>query len=133
MKSGTLSLPLLGLYTLASFLHFAHNGAMLDAYPNMPAWITASGVYATWLAIAAAGLTGYVLTRLGYHTTGLIVLGLYAATGLDGLAHYALAPVTAHSFAMNVTIGFEVVTAVLLLIAIGRALKFQASAHGRFP
>ena len=123
MNSRPVSLPLLGLYTLASCLHFAHNGVMLADYPNMPAWITASGVFATWLGIAAVGLTGYVLIRLGYCVAGLLVLALYAVTGLDGLAHYTLAPVTAHSFAMNFTIGFEVVTAVLLLIAIGRALS----------
>ena len=35
------NLPLLGLYTIASFLHFAHNGLMLDSYPNLPASITA--------------------------------------------------------------------------------------------
>lgn len=133
MNTRTVSLPLLGLYTLASFLHFAHNGVMLATYPNMPAWITASGVYVTWLGIAAAGLTGYVLTRLGYRVAGLIVLALYAVTGLDGLAHYALAPIAAHSFAMNFTIGFEVVMALLLLIAIGRALRFHVSACRSYP
>jgi hypothetical protein len=127
------SVPLLGLYSLASFLHFAHNGLLLDSYPNMPASITASGVYVTWLGIAAAGLTGYALTRLGYCITGLIVLGLYAATGLDGLAHYALAPVMAHSVTMNLTIGFEVVTATLVLNSIRRALRFQAFARRSYP
>lgn len=127
MKSRHVSLPLLCLYTLASFLHFAHNGAMLDTYPNMPAWITSTGVYATWLCIAATGLTGYVLTRTGFESTGLIILALYALSGLDGLAHYALAPVTAHSFAMNFTIWFEVVTASLLLVSIGRMLRVQAA------
>ena len=123
------NLPLLGLYTVASFLHFAHNGLMLDSYPNMPAAITASGVYATWLGIAALGLTGYALTRLGYSMTGLVVLGIYAATGLDGLAHYALAPVVAHSVTMNLTIGFEVVTAAFVLKSIRRALRSQALAR----
>lgn len=121
---------LLGLYTLASFLHFVHNGMMLHAYPNMPNWITASGVYATWLGIAAVGLTGYVLTRLGAVALGLIFLALYAVAGLDGLAHYTLAPVMAHSITMNFTIWFEVVTAGLLLVAIGRML-IQRQQAGR--
>jgi len=43
---------LLGLYTFASFLHFAHNRVRLADYPNMPGWITPSGVLGTWLVIA---------------------------------------------------------------------------------
>jgi hypothetical protein len=62
------------------------------------------------------------LLGLGFHVAGLIILALYAVFGLDGLAHYALAPVTSHSVAMNFTIWFEVVTASLLLVAIGRTL-----------
>jgi hypothetical protein len=125
MNAAGLNLPLLGLYTLASFLHFAHNGAMLASYPNMPVWITAAGVYATWLGIAVVGVAGYVLTRMGFVVFGLALLALYAIAGLDGLAHYALAPITAHSLAMNFTIGFEVVTASLLLVAIGRTVAQQ--------
>jgi hypothetical protein len=125
MNAPSVSLPLLGLYTLASFLHFAHNGAMLASYPNMPVWITAAGVYATWLGIAVVGLAGYVLTRMGLVVCGPALLALYAIAGLDGLAHYALAPITAHSLTMNVTIGFEVVTASLLLVAIGRTVTQQ--------
>ncbi len=125
MNAPRVSLPLLGLYSLASFVHFVHNGAMLESYPNMPVWITAAGVYATWLGIAVVGLAGYVLTRMGFVVFGLTLLTLYAITGLDGLAHYALAPVTAHSLLMNVTIGFEVVTASLLLVAIGRMVMQQ--------
>jgi hypothetical protein len=125
MSAPRVSPPLLGLYSLASFLHFAHNGTMLASYPNLPVWITASGVYATWLGIAVVGMAGYVLTQLGFVVLGLTLLALYAFAGLDGLAHYALAPITAHSIAMNATIGFEVVTASVLLVAIGRMLMQQ--------
>ncbi len=38
------------------------------------------------------------------------------------LAHYTLAPVAAHSFTMNLSIGFEVATATVLLIAVCRTL-----------
>ena len=126
MTAQRISLPLLGVYTFASFLHFAHNGLRLADYPNMPGWITAAGVYGTWLDSAAVGLVGLVLSRLGYRVTGLLLLALYAVAGLDGLAHYALAPFSAHSLAMNFTIGFEVLTATLLLIAIGRMLRTRA-------
>ncbi len=98
---------------------------MLASHPNLPVWITASGVYAPWLGIAVVGMAGYVLTQLGFVVLGLTLLALYAFAGLDGLAHYALAPITAHSIAMNATIGFEVVTASVLLVAIGRMLMQQ--------
>lgn len=39
------------------------------------------------LAIATVGVSGSVLSRLGYHVTGLLLLTLYALAGLDGLAH----------------------------------------------
>ncbi len=126
MNTRCISLPLFGLYSFASFLHFAHNGLQLADYPNMPRWITPSGVFGTWLAIAAVGVCGYVLIRLGYQVTGLLFLTLYAIAGLDGLAHYALAPIHEHSFAMNFTIGFEVLTATLLLIAIARMPRSQS-------
>jgi hypothetical protein len=93
---------------------------MLASHPNLPVWITASGVYATWLGIAVVGMAGYVLTQLGFVVLGLTLLALYAFAGLDGLA-----PITAHSIAMNATIGFEVATASVLLVAIGRMLMQQ--------
>ena len=60
---------------------------LLAAYPNMPASITASGVYVSWLSVAAVGLTGYVVSRRGHHITGLIALAVFAVAGPDGLAH----------------------------------------------
>jgi hypothetical protein len=76
------------------------------------------------LAIAAAGVSGDVLIRLGYQLTGLLLLSLYALAVLGGLAHYSLAPIHEHFFAMNFTIGFEVFTATLM--AIGRMLPWQS-------
>jgi hypothetical protein len=51
-------------------------------------------------------------------------LGIYGALGLYGLAHYTLAPMSAHSATINATIWVEVGTAVLVLIAVaGLMLK----------
>jgi hypothetical protein len=107
---------LLALYVGASLVHFTHNAQFVDAYPNLPLWITRSNVYLTWLGITAVGLAGYVLLRLDRRIAGLAVLCLYAAAGLDGLLHYTRAPIDAHTHAMNATIGFEALTAAVLLL-----------------
>ena len=113
-------LPILMLaYGAASLLHFAHNAVFIEDYPNLPAWLSSARVWAAWIGVTSVGLVGYVLMRLGYHLTGLATAAIYGALGFDGLAHYGLAPFTAHTWTMNLTIWFEVVTAALLLIVLG--------------
>ena len=87
-------------YAAASLLHYAHNAEFLSDYPNMPAWLSRTKVYSTWLALSA--------------------LGAYAAAGFDSLGHFALAPAAAHTAAMNATIWLEAGTAALLLAAVAR-------------
>lgn len=102
----------------ASLLHFAHNAEYLSDYPNLPLWLTRADIYLVWTGLAALGLTGYVLYRVGWQLAGLGLLGVYAAFGFDGLLHYARAPFSAHSAAMNFTILFEVLVAALLLLVV---------------
>lgn len=109
---------LLLTYTAASLFHFTHNAVFLNQYPNMPTWLTPAQVFATWFAVTGTGLVGYLLVRSGYRLTGLTVLAAYGALGLDGLGHYQLAPLAAHTFTMNLTILLEAITAVLVLITI---------------
>jgi hypothetical protein len=106
------------VYGGASFVHFVHNAMYLDAYPNMPKWLTPSGVMAAWLAIASTGVAGYWLFSRGATKVGLLVMALYAALGFAGLDHYAVAPVSAHSLAMSATILIEVVAASVLFVVI---------------
>ena len=108
------------LYMAASLLHFTHNAEFLDAYPNLPSWISRSGVYITWVGVAAVGALGYAHFRLGREVSGLVILALYACLGFDGLLHYQRAPFAAHTTAMNLTILFEVAAAAMLLIAVVR-------------
>jgi hypothetical protein len=105
-------------YCAASFLHFSHNAIFLDSYPNMPAWLSPAGVYAAWLAVTAVGVAGYLLLRAGYRWSGLVLLATYGGLGLDSLTHYGLAPIAAHSFAMNMTILLDAATALLVLAAV---------------
>jgi len=107
-------------YGAASLAHFVHNAVYIDVYPNLPAWLTPVVVYASWLAIAGTGAFGYWLHRRGSRVVGLAVIGMYALLGFGGLDHYAVAPVAAHSMAINATILGEVIAASVLLVVIVR-------------
>lgn len=111
-------LTLMLLYGAASLVHFIHNAVYWGLYPNMPVWLTPLGVLASWLVIAGTGAVGYWLLRKGLTLAGLTAIILYAALGFAGLDHYAIAPVSAHSWAMNATIVGEVIAAAALLVVI---------------
>jgi hypothetical protein len=106
------------LYLAASLLHFTHNAEYLADYPNLPAWLSRSDVYLVWLGQAAVGIGGYVLYRTGRRLAGLLLIGVYAVLGFDGLLHYTRAPLSAHTTAMNFTIWFEVAAAAVLLMSV---------------
>jgi hypothetical protein len=109
---------LLLLYCAASLVHFAHNAEFLADYPNLPAWLTRAQVYLVWTGITLTGVVGYLLAHTRYPRAGLSILTVYAALGLDGLAHYSRAPFDAHTAMMNFTILFEVAAAIAVLAAI---------------
>jgi hypothetical protein len=106
------------VYGAASLAHFIHNAVYLEFYPNMPAWLTPLGVLAAWLVVAGIGAIGYWLFRIGAKVVGLATIALYAALGFAGLDHYVIAPISAHSLAMNATIVAEVIAASVLLLVI---------------
>jgi len=121
MGSDPIFVPIALLACVAATLfHHIHNAEFLDHYPNMPTWLSPLRVYAAWSAATAIGVIGYWSLRRGYKTSGLALLLAYGCYGLDGLAHYALAPMSAHSATMNVTIWLEAVTAVALLTTLAR-------------
>lgn len=121
-----LLIGLLLLYVAASLLHFTHNAEYLDNYPNLPPWLTREGVYLAWCAQAAIGLLGYLLYRAGRLVFGLVLLGVYASFGFDGLLHYTRAPIAAHTLTMNFTIWFEVATATLFLLCVLTLFAFRS-------
>jgi hypothetical protein len=104
------------LYCLAALIHFTHNAEFLSDYPNMPKWITRGGVYFVWAAEALIGAVGMLLLWRGFRQSGVVLLMLYAALGFDGLLHYSLAPMAAHTMAMNLTIWFEVLAGAWVII-----------------
>lgn len=117
------------VYSAASLAHFSHNAIFADAYPNLPESLTPLRIVLAWLLEAAIGWTGYALARRHFVRTGLALVALYAALGFDGFAHYSLAPISAHTMAMNTTIWAEAVAGAVLLLIVGMRL-FQARAPG---
>ena len=114
----------LWLFFSSSLAHHVHNAVFVHAYPNMPGWLTAGHVLGAWGAVTAVGVGGYLLLRRGLRLPGLATLALYAVLGLYGLAHYGVAPMSAHTLAMHLTIWAEVLTA-LLLLAVAAALVMR--------
>jgi len=110
-----LLLALTAAYFLTSLGHFSHNAEFICEYPNLPAWLTRTQVYAVWAAITSVGVAGLILMRRKFMATGLLLVAVYAALGFDGLGHYAVAPIELHPLIANVTILSEVVAAALLL------------------
>jgi hypothetical protein len=81
-------------------------------------------VYLAWIAVTSVGAVGVAAALSGRRTFGLVLIAGYAALGFAGLDHYTRAPLSAHTLAMNATIGFEVVSAaVLMAISIALLLR----------
>jgi hypothetical protein len=128
-RKDSLLLPLILIYGAASLAHHMHNAIYLHDYPNLPVWLTAAGV-AAWLAVAAVGAVGYLLYRRVSRAVGLMTISAYAVLGFAGLDHYTVAPMSAHTLVMNLTILLEVVTSAVLLVCVARsafALRVQRS------
>jgi hypothetical protein len=123
-------LALMIVYGISSLAHFVHNAVYINAYPNLPVWLTQVGVYVSWLVIAATGALGYWLLRKVSRMAGLAVIGVYALLGFGGLDHYALAPVSAHSAAMNATIVGEVTAASVLLAVVAWTAALDLQGRG---
>ena len=106
----------------ATFFHHAHNAEFLDQYPNMPAWLSRTSVYGAWLGATLVGAAGYALLQQGYRILGLVLLAAYGCYALDGLVHYAVAPIAAHSMAMNLSIWVEATAGAALLFILALSL-----------
>lgn len=115
-------------FATASLVHFTHNAEFIADYPNLPPAWSRGHVYLAWLAMTAIGLAGWLVLQRGWRWRGLALLVVYAVLGLDSLGHYILAPMTAHTLAMNATILAEVTAAGLVLVAVVREARNALSA-----
>lgn len=112
-------------YTGASLLHFVHNAEYIALYPGMPTWLTREQVYGAWWGVASVGVVGVALACSGWRLLGTLCLVAYGALGLDGLAHYALALCSQHTWTMNATIWTEVAAGVALALGSARMVGTQ--------
>lgn len=107
---------LLVVYFVATLAHFIHNAEFIAFYPGMPESLTREMVYIAWLCITCVGAAGLIAARFGLAALGALLLGAYGALGLDALQHYMLALCSEHTLAANVTIWFEAVAGVALMV-----------------
>jgi hypothetical protein len=108
---------LAAVYFAASLAHFGHNAEYIAFYPGMPAWLTRETVYFAWLGVTSIGLLAFAFAKLAFGGLALLLLAVYGAFGLDGLAHYTLALCSEHTLAANITIWSEAVSGLLLLLS----------------
>lgn len=118
------------IFAACSLIHFVHNAEFLADYPNLPAAWSRSTVYLAWTGMTAVGVAGWLLASRGFRITGLMILAAYSALGLDSLGHYLVAPISAHTLAMNSTILLEVISAALVLVEVTRRLGARMGAWG---
>jgi hypothetical protein len=115
------------VFFIANLTHFAHNAEYIAYYPGLPAWLTREKVYLAWAFGVSVGLAGLLIARSKLKLLGVALVAAYGATGIDGLAHYTLALCSEHTLATNLTIWFEVLAGLSLLLAssllIGRMLS----------
>jgi hypothetical protein len=120
------------VFFVANLTHFAHNAEYIAYYPGLPSWLTRENVYLAWVAGASVGLSGLLVYRTKWKVLGLTMVAAYGALGIDGLAHYTLALCSEHTLATNVTIWFEVLAGLSLLLAsavlIGRNISMRIPA-----
>lgn len=126
-------LPLMLIYGAASLLHFVHNAIYLHDYPNLPEWLTSTGVVAAWLLVALTGVFGYLLYSRVSRVAGMLSIAVYALFGFGGLDHYAVAPVTAHTAGMNLTILLEAGFSLVLLAYLARLALLLTARRSPVP
>ena len=105
------------VFFIANLTHFAHNAEYIAFYPGLPVWLTREKVYLAWVSGVSVGLVGLLVCRSKLKLLGLGLLAAYGATGIDDLAHYTLALCSEHTLATNLTIWFEVLAGLSLLLA----------------
>jgi hypothetical protein len=126
-------LALGAVYFAGSLAHFVHNAEYIAVYPGIPTWLTREGVYLAWLAVTSVGAAGLVVVRMGLLALGTCILAAYGGFGLDGLAHYTLALCSEHTLATNLTIWWEAIAGLLLLLASAIAAARQISHNVEAP
>lgn len=122
------------VFFVADLAHFVHNAEYIAYYPGMPSWLSREQVYLDWVAGASVELSGLLVYRTKLKVLGLMQVATYGALGIDGLAHSTLALCSEHTLVTNLTIWFEVLAGLSLLLAsaawIGGHISMQGTLKG---
>ncbi|MET4702046.1 CDP-diglyceride synthetase [Constrictibacter sp. MBR-5] len=114
---------LFGVNLVATLIHYADNVARLNAYPDLPTtapWHILSflaimllfGIAGFWLFLKNHPMLAAYFTYI-YCALNFVVLGHYTASRLNG-------PVSEYGMAIHLAIFAEVLTALALLLYVGR-------------
>ena len=81
---------IVGAAVVASIVHYTDNYVNYHDYPQARTLPNPSAalVIEAWFGFTAAGLAGYLLFRRGPSNLALILLAVYAGSGLIGIGHY---------------------------------------------
>lgn len=119
------------IFFVANLTHFVHNAEYIAFYPGIPSWLTRQKVYLAWLAGTSIGLAGLLISKTKLKLLGVAMVAMYGALGIDGLAHYTLALCSEHTLTTNLTIWFEVLAGMSLLMASSLLIGRSISTSGR--
>lgn len=116
MRSQNQSLLLLFLIAsiVSTNLHYTDNATFIENYPE-PAWITVSGIYATWIVMTFIGILGYWLYTQAQFWLSYLCLIIYSVTGLSSPAHYFYGAISNFTFKMHGLILLDLLTGTFVL------------------
>ena len=81
---------LLAVAVVVSIVHYTDNYVNFHDYPQSSTLPNPSAglIFASWFAFTAAGVAGYLLYRRSASRLALVLLVVYAGSGLVGIGHY---------------------------------------------
>jgi hypothetical protein len=103
---------------LVSIVHYTDNYVNYHDYPQPRTGPNPSAalVLGAWFPLTAAGLTGYLLFRRRPSNLALVLLAIYAGSGLIGIGHYLVPGATSMPWwrqahvCLDITCGITVVS-----------------------
>lgn len=113
-KNQTLLLLFLIASIVSTNLHYTDNATFINNYPE-PDWITASGIYTTWITMTIVGIFGYWLYTQEKLWISYLCLSIYSVTGLSSPAHYFYGAMSNFSIKMHALIWLDLFTGASVL------------------
>jgi hypothetical protein len=101
---------ILGFAVVASIIHYTDNYVNYHDYPQARTLPNPSAalVIEAWFGFTAAGLAGYLLFRRSPSNLALILLAVYAGSGLIGIGHYLVPGATSMPWWRQAHVGLDI-------------------------